>query len=62
MYTLWEIDNIINVRGPKKRATRAKYAIKRIDETINTYKRMLIDWPALYQSMQRDKQRLQSVI
>lgn len=62
MYTLGEIEHIIATKDKAKRATRAKYAIKRIQETIRTYQRLKITWPALYDSMRNDMARLQNVI
>lgn len=62
MYTLWEIDNIIKTKKPDLRVRRARYAIKRIDETIATYTQLGVEWPALFQSMRNDQARLRAVI
>lgn len=62
MYTLWEIDNILKTKKPDLRARRARYAIKRIDETIATYSRLGLEWTALFQSMRNDQERLRAVI
>lgn len=62
MYTLWEIDDIIRTKDQALRKRRVNYAIKRIDETIKTYSQFGINWPALFESMHRDTERLKASI
>lgn len=62
MYTVNEISHIINTKKLDLRKRRARYAIRRIEETILTYEALGIQWPALAQSMRKDIERLKVVI
>lgn len=44
MYTVNEISHIIRTKKPDLRQRRARYAIKRIEETILTYEALGIHW------------------
>lgn len=62
MYTINEVSNIIRTKNPDLRQRRARYAIRRIEETICTYSNLGINWPALFYSMRKDIERLKTVI